>query len=1066
MKTKIKYQIVLITIFLFIAGSSLAQAPSVSNDAAIERFKLSLSGIASSGIGMTSSSTNGLKEIGVATTDLIRGNGSKAGYMLGHGAIVDVSETVTVGGVTKRRNVDYYLDYASGTIVFAEPVRPNDTIKVYYRYVPGKEGVRGGISIPALSFNVGSRNTVGLLFSSNAAINYQGYDIMTYGLNLKTSLGKKSSMTNMLYLSTPQESNRQSLLSGAAPKGEKPKADNLFVHNSVLESGSVSVKLNYQDVGKDFAGFTALKQQNVEAIEMLNQLEKEKDIRRLGMQADIKMGAKTTSALGFNRISDAGGDILKQSFNIGSDKLKLSANMQRIDKGFTRFNDLAEAERGQWAKERGMSRSNIQLSMAPTKGMSAESAWNALSMNTISTETGKLSTTNLNFATKKLSLSSSQIKIDSGFNRINDLTQEEQTAMALNIYKQFDPNATEANVKDEDRKRLQNEAGLSRRNTRLGFTTGANSALQLNMFSIGDQSGGISRQSLSLTGKSYSISAFTQEIDSTFTRLQSLANVEKANFGNEIGMRRTNIAGNFILNPKMQLATTMSKVSSDAGGLSKYGLNFSSEKLKLAANYMNMDTEFTRAGDLADADKGRLLTEQGMRRYDLATQFQASKSLKIDSYLYDAKSNSTDLFRKQLRNSLSFSPVKGPKLSALIDQFSTGTPDAISGYSHQKYTFDHMISKINLSAMKDTLVKIDPLSEKTIDTTKLHFNTDMSKPMNLTGDINTIKNSDGTFQDHQVYKFNTMLNKKVAFLGVRSTFNTEASNTTMQEYSVSGKVMGKVSMAAKFGETLLNGVTVGKVRELSLKPDAVKDYGAFKQTNWQVGFGQVQNGGKIQTESKILKLDTNLIKHKLDMQYVSGITKEGASSIVKSVSIIPDPDPKRKINYSLAYKAKDTGAPQTVLIRAYNADWQITPYSKLIYNYFSNTEKPDGTIEPVGSESLKLTSAISKNIGLQGQWEHSSSDKIGSQFDKNTLSLGLAGKLSAKGTFEAGYGFDNVLSKNGRVESRTYRIKYNQQIDADHYLSLSGRYTDWQGPKPASVTTDDVQYQIDFKTVY
>ena len=90
MKTKIKYQIVLITIFLFIAGSSLAQAPSVSNDAAIERFKLSLSGIASSGIGMTSSSTNGLKEIGVATTDLIRGNGSKAGYMLGHGAIVDV----------------------------------------------------------------------------------------------------------------------------------------------------------------------------------------------------------------------------------------------------------------------------------------------------------------------------------------------------------------------------------------------------------------------------------------------------------------------------------------------------------------------------------------------------------------------------------------------------------------------------------------------------------------------------------------------------------------------------------------------------------------------------------------------------------------------------------------------------------------------------------------------------------------------------------------------------------------------------------------------------------------
>src|SRR5215471_17021460 len=51
------------------------------------------------------------------------GNGTRAGYMLSHGGIVPGSVRVSVGARSLRSGVDYGLDYASGMLVFTEPVR-------------------------------------------------------------------------------------------------------------------------------------------------------------------------------------------------------------------------------------------------------------------------------------------------------------------------------------------------------------------------------------------------------------------------------------------------------------------------------------------------------------------------------------------------------------------------------------------------------------------------------------------------------------------------------------------------------------------------------------------------------------------------------------------------------------------------------------------------------------------------------------------------------------------------------------------------------------------------------
>ncbi|MHB1001638.1 MAG: hypothetical protein ACYC27_20555 [Armatimonadota bacterium] len=1050
----------LLALMMCFAEIAYAQATDVQGDAGLTAFKKALAGSSDPGPGMSSSA--GFHERGVPASDNIKGNGSKAGYSLSHGALVADSDTVTVGGTVKRRNKDYYLDYSNGTLVFAEPVRTIDVVRVLYRYVPEKEGQRNTLAMPTLALRLGARSTLGITYVSNAAVANQAYDMLTYGLNLTTNLGEKSSMSNMLYMSTPQDSGRISL-AGKTNGQPKPEGDNMFIHNSTLQSGKLSVQLNYQDVGKNFSGFTALKQQKVAADALLSQLEKEKGLKRMGFQANMNMGKETTSGLAWSQIGDATGEITKQSFKIGDGKLKFSADMQKVDKGFTRFNDLAEGERGQWAKEKGIQRSNIQLGMAPLKGMAKDSAWNTLQMNTFGDESGKLSTRSLNLNVKGLAISTRQMSADEGFKRMADLSNEEKTDMALQIRKQFDPNATAANVTDQDRAQIGAEAGIDRRNTQMSFKMGDKN-VQLGMLDIGDKTGGVTRQSLAMQGKTFKITGFLQEIDKDFGRLSYLAPIEQQNFANEKGLRRMNFGGDFALRSGMQLATSMSRVSSETGSLLKYGLNLNTKKFNVSANYMDMDPEFTRVMDLADAQKGQLASEQGMKRYDVTAHLQASKSITIDSFLYDARHATSDLFKRQLRNNVTFNPTKGPKMTMLMDQISYGSGGSETNYSHENYTLNHKIGKIDINAMRDSVSTESPTSTNTTDVTTLHFNTDAQRRTAIVGDWKLVEKSDGKFEDTQTLKLNTKLNSKMAFIGSRTSIRTNEMEFQTQDYGVSGKVFGKLSLAAKYGDTLVNGLTVGKTRELSLIPDAPKDYGMFKQVGWQMAFGQVVKNGKIETENKTAKLDTQVLKHKISMHYIGGITKEGKSQIVRTFSVIGDQDPKKKLQYNMAYKVRDIGTPKNILIRNYNADWKVTSFTNLVYNYASYKEKADGTLEPVGIERVRLTTALSKKLGFVGQWERNSNYQA--ETDQNTLSVGISGKLSAKEVFEVGYGFDSLSTKNGDSESRTYKLKYDHQVDADHYLTLSGTYTDRDGPKPANINTDDVQYQIDFKTVF
>ena len=764
----------------------------------------------------------------------------------------------------------------------------DDALLSFRRSLDGM--AKPGTSVPdsstTLALNLGQSNSMGLTYAYKPADANTVMDMLTYGLNLNTKLGANSSMTNMMYISSPQDSGRVTLnLDGKKAPAENPKSDNMFVHNSDLKSGKLNVKLNYQDVGKDFSGFTALKQQKAAPGALLNQLEKEKGLKRLGFQADYGIGMDASTGLGYQQISDDGGDINIQSFKINSGSMKLSAEVREIDEGFA------------------------SLSLLP-----------------------------------------------------------------------------------------------------------------------GD---------------------------------------ERQKFGKETGMKRMSLAGDFALSSSLQLATSFARVTAADAGVVKYGVSLKGSKFNVAANFQDIAPEFTRINDLADPDKQRMAAEQGMKRYDLTTHFQASKYITIDSFMYDAKHSTLDIFKRQLTNSITINPAHGPKLTMMRDEVDSGSSDAVSEFLHQKFTLDHTIGATVLNMVQDTVNNESPTGmNQSVETRILHFGTNMSGGKSLIGDWNTKKTeqSDGRFEDIQTLMLKANLVPKLTFTGLRTTVQTDQSDTLLQEYSVAGKVLNGLSLAAKFGTAETAGIAVGEVQELSLSPAGAKDYWMFKQTSWSFRFAQVQNADKVATETKGGKVESQILDHKVAVAYLGTLTPDGQQTIIRSFSIAGDQDPNRRLHYDLAYKARDVIGQPMMLIRRYNADWQINPTTKLTYNYFNFNEKADGSLEPVGGERIKLTTPLTKRLGLIGQWENA--DNYQQAIFRNTLSLGLTGKVSALGNLEASYGFDRVVTASGTASSRTYKLKYDYKVSEVKFITFSGRYTDWNGQHPVDPNADDIQFQLDFKTIF
>src|SRR5262249_41010953 len=130
------------------------------------------------------------------------------------------------------------------------------------------------------------------------------------------------------------------------------------------------IRAGYQEVGKKFGGFQALRLNNAgnkTLLDQLTALEAEKGVKRLGFGLSYDAGQRAKGKgqseaalnLDWSQIQDEKGAITQQLAEFGSKNFRFRYAGRDVSETFAAFNGLREADKAQWAKEKGLKTSSL-----------------------------------------------------------------------------------------------------------------------------------------------------------------------------------------------------------------------------------------------------------------------------------------------------------------------------------------------------------------------------------------------------------------------------------------------------------------------------------------------------------------------------------------------------------------------------------------------------------------------------------------------------------------------------------------------------------------------------------
>lgn len=562
----------------------------------------------------TSPDTNVQVELGgTPAVDLITLRAMSLGVPLRNGGVKGASERIMLNGQILQRGTDYSIDYGQGIIYVKRVQKAGDVLRVEYRYDPSKAttGTGSGFSTFKLDlvpgqfgfvFGLGlaERNADGSVVSSNI-----------YGVNNSMSFGGNS-LKGVMLLSSRQQVDSTSLL-GHTPGTQSnfQGGQSKFILQSFTSKFSGgTIQANYQDVGKGYTGFGSVKAAGYTDAQV-GQYQKEAGLRRLGLGFnDVKLGS-TKFSNGFNSVKDGSSAITWRNFGFQSGGLSLNWNSRKIDKDFTRFKDLGEADRDQMAKEAGISRQN--LAAAFTSGA-----------NKFSFTDGKIEDDHGNgiyerkfgLQAKAFTFNMSDRHVESGFNRMGSLTGPEQATYQL-------------------------EAGLRRQNMSFGMTPWGKDKTALNYAasSIRTDTGDFKATDFNFGNQKLGVQYINREVDRGFARLNAMTPQEMdphiaaiasmyqpgmAFGGEERGnlLRSPGVGRElwrFKAQPSKDMALTFDALNlSDATGTAHVNtIGITTKQVQLSLKQEDLGKDFAALPNLMGFEQRSLGLIQGLKKTDL-----------------------------------------------------------------------------------------------------------------------------------------------------------------------------------------------------------------------------------------------------------------------------------------------------------------------------------------------------------------------------------------------------------------------------------------------------------------
>lgn len=564
---------------------------------------------------------------GTPSIDIITLRSGSTSAPLRFGNVVSGSEHVELAGRALVASRDYAMDYGTGVVYLKVLVRDGDVATVAYRYntsadpkatsqYSGIAGfkytlVPGGLNM-LMGLGLTERASDGSVMSSNV-----------FGFNNSTNFGQGAVKGLFLYGQRQKNDVSAGLQMKSGEIGGNALNDQgdskLIVQSLNTKALGGTVSVDYQDVSKNFASF----QNAADAGYDVSKLQKERGLTRFGYSLqDMKFGGLGFSN-SFRNVVDDGGGIEWRTYGVSTGGLKLNYTSQRVDTGFTRFNDIAEGDRAQLAKERGLERQGLSGELSQKLGKLSfddTSIQDVLSGKSIERRKVRLDTTKINFEL-------GDQDVASGFSRFDSLMGQEKALWGA-------------------------EAGLRRQWTSVQTSLfGSQTPLAFSQSIILGPSGNYKAQDASFTAKTWSLQHSVRASDSGFASAASMQGDELNNnmkaianmYGQGInpngndrnyfiatqGVTRefTSVQSRLFKGWDASLSTLSLRGAADHGGVDTATLT--GKNASFSYRRQSLGSQFSEVASLMEFERQRIGSVSGMERTDLGMNFMLGGSKKL-----------------------------------------------------------------------------------------------------------------------------------------------------------------------------------------------------------------------------------------------------------------------------------------------------------------------------------------------------------------------------------------------------------------------------------------------------
>lgn len=757
------------------------------------------------------------------------------------------------------------------------------------------------------------------------------------------------------------------------------------------------------------------------------------ELATYGMNATTKIGGKSSlktlffmsnpqnKAPGINHLAQNGGQqntkqdaesgrMIVQEGEFGFGGMKLKLGYQDVSERFDGFSSLQETNAAPGevlsilAREKGLKRLDVGAEVALGRGMSFSA-----STNQIMDKTDDIVSQSFGFSSSKIKLGFNTSEIGEGFTRFKD-------------------------IREADRELMAKEKGIKRTGMQAGIDLGHGMALSATTSEIKDKADEITSRSIGFSSNKLKLDYSTSEVGENFTRARDLRESNREQLAKETGMKRTNIAGTLKLGAG-DISLGFSKVADQSGAsVLKQNFGFSGKNLNVQAKMWDVDQQ-ARVADLVDPEKDLLMREQGFKGMSLATNYNFSSRVGIESFYYSSKNASAGRGREQFKNKLSYTTKYGAKISMFRDQFSSNSLDGkSSGYLHQWFRLEQAfkaLGGLGFNGLHDTATTIDEDgNEVTAAISQMHLESNKNLRTFGVVDRKTVDFGNGKVENTQSFNLSSKLTKRLNLTsGLTSIDRGDDGSEEMRAYTLSGTLADRLAM--------------------------------FRDVKLATSRSVEDKQGALSKASDALKLEANVFRGNFVAEYSSAQDASGNKPMSRGLSFVSDRDEKKRLRFDVAYKTRDIGPGDPFAVRNYNVNYKLSDRTSLGYGYFSYREKQDGNVEPVGGATMNLSTQI-RRFSVAANFKQDKN--YANDTERSVYGLSISGKLSYGALVEVGYSLDDQSAPGSGGKGQTIKFKYDHPVDADHFLTLTSEYKTTNDAAPG--TRKDLVASVDLRTVF